>query len=99
MPDTSFHGPASGFGKPSYIAGLLPGRLDKHPSTTRPFRNPGRPFIFVDHRSGLGHRRDLDSSGVDSHASPFDTKPALRKEPHGEREQDRVLLEDPGGER
>src|SRR5207245_9537054 len=52
MPDTSFHGPASGFGKPSYIVGSLLGRLDKHLSTTRPFRNPGRPFILWTIRVG-----------------------------------------------
>src|SRR6266571_4399933 len=98
MPDTSFHGPASGVGKRSYIVAPLPGRLDKHPSTTRPFRNPGRPFI-LGHPSGLGHRRELDSSGVDSHATPFDAKPAFGEEPHGERQQDVFLLEDPCGER
>src|SRR2546428_7601386 len=52
MPDTSFHGPASGVGKRSYMLGSLPGRLDKHPSTTRPFRNPGRPFILWPIRAG-----------------------------------------------
>src|SRR5437879_12685722 len=46
MPDTSFHGPASGVVKPSYIVGSLPVRFDKHAPTTGPFRNPGRPFML-----------------------------------------------------
>ena len=61
-------------------------------------QEPWTALYFVAHPGGLSHRRDLDSSGVDPHASPFDAKPAFGEEPHRERQQDVFLLEDPSGE-
>src|SRR5256885_6581678 len=34
--------------------------------------------LYFGHPSGLGHRRELDSSGVDSHATPFEDRKSTR---------------------
>src|SRR2546428_6059074 len=74
----------------------LSGRLDKHPSPTRPFRPPGRLFILWP-SPRLGHRRDRDSAGVDPHAPAVPVQAALREEPYRERQGDILLLEGAGG--
>ena len=39
--------------------------------------------------------RDRDAPRVDPNPPPFDVEPALREQPHGEREEHVLLLEDP----
>src|SRR5439155_17382172 len=73
--------------------------LDKHPSTTRPFRIPGRPFILVwDVGSGLGHRWKREALRVDFHPVALDLETAFREEADREGKEDVFLFQDARGE-